>query len=194
MKIKAGAILSSIRIDRTSDRKISVQLYMGLRDIILSGGLNGGERLPATRTLASEVGVSRTTALDAVDRLVSEGLLESRIGAGTFVSHTLKDRVPSSARTAGPTPLQPLRLSPSAVQANRLFADRRRLPHKSQAFVTALASAQCVSHGAMGAALGAASQVGPRRGHGLWQPLWPAASSRSHRISPQCQPRHSVRS
>jgi GntR family transcriptional regulator/MocR family aminotransferase len=69
---------------------------MGLRDIILSGGLNGGERLPATRTLASEVGVSRTTALDAVDRLVSEGLLESRIGAGTFVSHTLKDRVPSS--------------------------------------------------------------------------------------------------
>jgi hypothetical protein len=53
MKTKAGAILSSIRIDRSLDRKISVQLYMGLRDIILSGGLNGGERLPATRTLAS---------------------------------------------------------------------------------------------------------------------------------------------
>ncbi|WP_394688146.1 PLP-dependent aminotransferase family protein [Hoeflea sp.] len=138
MKIKAGAILSSIRIDRSSDRKISVQLYMGLRDIILSGGLTGGERLPATRTLASELGVSRTTALDAVDRLVSEGLLESRIGAGTFVSHTLKDRVPSPARTAGPPAPHSLRLAPSAVQANRLFADRRRLPHRSQAFVTAL--------------------------------------------------------
>ncbi|WP_420407129.1 hypothetical protein [Hoeflea sp.] len=48
MKTKAGAILSSIRIDRRSDRKISVQLYMGLRDIILSGGLSAGERLPAT--------------------------------------------------------------------------------------------------------------------------------------------------
>lgn len=138
MKIKAGAILSSIRIDRTSDRKISVQLYMGLRDIILTGGLNSGERLPATRTLACELGVSRTTALDAVDRLVSEGLLESRIGAGTFVSHTLKDRIPAPARTAGPAEPHRLRLSASAVQANRLFADRRRLPHKSQAFVTAL--------------------------------------------------------
>lgn len=68
MKTKAGAILSSIRIDRSLDRKISVQLYMGLRDIILSGGLNGGERLPATRTLAGELGVSRTTALEGGGR------------------------------------------------------------------------------------------------------------------------------
>ena len=43
MKIKAGAILSSIRIDRAMDRKISVQLYMGLRDIILAGGVQPGE-------------------------------------------------------------------------------------------------------------------------------------------------------
>ena len=138
MKTKAGAILSSIRIDRSKDRKISVQLYMGLRDIILSGGLNGGERLPATRTLASELGVSRTTALDAVERLISEGLLESRIGAGTYVSHTMTGRVrvrPEAA--AGGAEKQP-RLSPSAIQAARLFAERRRLPHKSQAFVTAL--------------------------------------------------------
>jgi DNA-binding transcriptional MocR family regulator len=76
---------------------------MGLRDIILSGGLNGGERLPATRTLASEVGVSRTTALDAVDRLISEGLLESRIGAGTFVSHTLRIARPRRQGPPGPT-------------------------------------------------------------------------------------------
>ncbi|MEQ8306353.1 MAG: PLP-dependent aminotransferase family protein [Hoeflea sp.] len=138
MKTKAGAILSSIRIDRNSDRKISVQLYMGLRDIILSGGLNGGERLPATRTLASELGVSRTTALDAVDRLVSEGLLESRIGAGTFVSSTLTGRVQPSSSAGSTKPLPPPRLAPLADRARRLFADRRRLPHKSQAFVTAL--------------------------------------------------------
>ena len=94
MKTRAGAILSSIWIDRSLDRKISVQLYMGLRDIILSGGLKGGERLPATRTLASETGVSRTTVIDAVSRLVAEGLLESRIGAGTFVSQTMIDRIP----------------------------------------------------------------------------------------------------
>ena len=42
-------------------RSVSVQLYMALRDMILSGALRAGERLPATRTLAKEVGVSRTT-------------------------------------------------------------------------------------------------------------------------------------
>lgn len=138
MKTKAGAILSSIRIDRNLDRKISVQLYMGLRDIILSGGLNGGERLPATRTLASEVGVSRTTALDAVSRLISEGLLESRIGAGTFVSHTMTGRTPVKPRPVGTESERQPRLSPSTIRARKLFAERRRLPHKSQAFVTAL--------------------------------------------------------
>ena len=138
MKAKAGAILSSIRIDRSLDRKISVQLYMGLREIILTGGLNGGERLPATRTLASELGVSRTTALDAIGRLVSEGLLESRIGAGTFVSGTMSGRFPVKAEAAPGAEDRPPRLSPSAARANELFADRKRLPNKSQAFVTAL--------------------------------------------------------
>ncbi len=138
MKTRAGAILSSIRIDRQQDHKISVQLYMGLRDIILSGGLIGGERLPATRTLANELGVSRTTALEAVSRLISEGLLESRIGAGTFVSHTMsgRERIETETVESGQT-RQP-RLSPSTIQAQKLFAERRRLPHRSQAFVTAL--------------------------------------------------------
>lgn len=138
MKTKAGAILSSIRIDRLQDHKISVQLYMGLRDIILSGGLTGGERLPATRTLASELGVSRTTALEAVSRLISEGLLESRIGAGTFVSHTMSGRSRIETKPVENGQIHEPRLAPSIVQARRLFAERRRLPHRSQAFITAL--------------------------------------------------------
>jgi len=138
VKIKAGAILSSIRIDRSLDRKISVQLYMGLRDIILSGGLSGGERLPATRTLASEVGVSRTTAIDAIGRLVSEGLLESRIGAGTFVSQTMIDQArPQAGKAMGKAGRVP-RLSSSTTQSMGLLAERRTLPNSSRAFVTAL--------------------------------------------------------
>src|SRR3546814_18404233 len=85
MKTNAGALLSSLRIDRGSDRKISIQLYMGLKEILLSGGAMPGERLPATRTLAKEIGVSRTTVIDAIDRLPAEGLLEARVGAGPFV-------------------------------------------------------------------------------------------------------------
>ncbi len=138
MKTKAGAILSSIQIDRSLDRKISVQLYMGLRDTILSGGLKGGERLPATRTLANEVGVSRTTAIDAVSRLVSEGLLESRIGAGTYVSQTMTGQEQTPTKTKMEDVVQPMRLSSATEKAVNLFADRQRLPHQSQAFVTAL--------------------------------------------------------
>lgn len=138
MKRHGGALLSSLRIDKASDRRMSVQLYMGLRDLLLSGGLTPGERLPATRTLALELGISRTTVIDAIDRLVSEGLLESRVGAGTYVSEALQaQRMLGSAPTGGGTIAEP-RLSQAARHADTGFAPRRRLPHESAAFVTAL--------------------------------------------------------
>ena len=139
MKTEAGALLSSIRIDRAARRKISVQLYMALKDILLSGGVTPGERLPASRTLAQEIGVSRTTVIDALDRLIAEGLLESRVGAGTYVSRALAGQQPVYpvwART--PRPVTPPRLSAAATQAASRFAPRSWLPHTSQAFVTAL--------------------------------------------------------
>ena len=108
MKHAAGALLSSIHIDRNSRKSVSVQLYMSLRDILLTGGLPPGERLPATRTLAKEAGVSRTTVIDAIDRLVSEGMLVSRVGAGTFGSETLEHQrppvAPPDAPHTGPNP------------------------------------------------------------------------------------------
>lgn len=139
MKQAAGALLSSIRLDRSQRRSIRVQLYMALRDMILSGNLRAGERLPATRTLAREVGVSRTTVIDAMDRLVAEGMLVSRVGAGTFVSETLEGRHPDiapslNAGSAGRTP----RLSDAISGAGHGYAQRAWLPHKPGAFITAL--------------------------------------------------------
>jgi len=139
MKRHAGAILSSIRIDKTADRKISNQLYMALRDLLLSGALAPGDRLPASRTLAQEIGVSRTTVIDAVERLTSEGLLEAKVGAGTYVSDALKARVlpkpdldPDAQHQAKP------RLSHAAIHAVADFGPRSRLPHEAKAFQTAL--------------------------------------------------------
>lgn len=138
MKTNAGALLSSLRIDRESDRKISIQLYMGLKEILLSGGVTPGERLPASRTLAKEIGVSRTTVIDAIDRLTADGLLEARVGAGTYVSAALAERrVPAPAVVPAVEPVAP-RLSHAATHAQKLFAPRAWLPHKSQAFITAL--------------------------------------------------------
>lgn len=132
-------MLSSIRIERGSDRKISVQLYMALREIILTGGLGAGRRLPASRTLAKEIGVSRTTVIDAIDRLVSEGMLVSRVGAGTFVSDVLAH--PDDGEQPQDTPKEVQarpQLSDRFNAALENFAPRQRLPHKSQAFITAL--------------------------------------------------------
>lgn len=138
MKRKAGAILSSIRIDRSGGQKIGVQLYMALRDLILSGGLADAERLPASRTLASELAISRTTVIDALDRLVSEGLLESRVGAGTFVSSTFRENARMKTEQEQPTAPEKIRLSDTAEDAAARFAPRDRLPYHSSAFVTAL--------------------------------------------------------
>ena len=62
------------------------QVYQGLRQAILSGTFRAGDRLPSTRDLAGELGVSRTVVLLAYDRLVAEGFAGGRGGSGTFVA------------------------------------------------------------------------------------------------------------
>ena len=97
VKRAGGALLLSLRIDHGAERPVSTQLYVGLRDLILAGGFAAGGRLPASRTLAKELGVSRTTVIEAFDRLTSEGLVESRVGAGTYVTKVLEAAPPKPA-------------------------------------------------------------------------------------------------
>ncbi|MEY3473713.1 MAG: hypothetical protein RL087_171, partial [Pseudomonadota bacterium] len=89
VKRAGGALLLSIHIEHGSSRPVSTQLHVRLRDLILSGGFAPGQRLPASRTLARELAVSRTTVIEAFDRLTAEGLIESRVGAGTYVARAL---------------------------------------------------------------------------------------------------------
>ena len=56
-----------------------------LRELVGSGALQPGDKLPSERALASQLGVSRPTLREAVRGLVIMGLLETRHGAGTFV-------------------------------------------------------------------------------------------------------------
>jgi GntR family transcriptional regulator / MocR family aminotransferase len=67
------------------------QLYRQIRDSILTGTLRPGTSLPSSRELAQELGVSRNTAILAYEWLCNEGYLESRQGAGTFVTARLPD-------------------------------------------------------------------------------------------------------
>ena len=82
------------------------QLYLQLRNVILSGTLRGGGKLPSTRDLAEQLGISRTVVLLAYDQLLAEGFAVSRPGSGTYVaSHVRIGRAVVSEKSV------PLRLS-----------------------------------------------------------------------------------
>src|SRR5215831_12621662 len=69
-----------------SSRAIYQQIYERLREGIVSGEFPPAMRLPSTRALATELGVSRRTALVAYEQLLAEGYLVGRVGSGTTVA------------------------------------------------------------------------------------------------------------
>ena len=87
-----------VSLDRRLAQPLHRQLYDGYRAAILDGRLRPGARLPSTRTLAAELGVSRIPVVTAFEQLLAEGYIASRVGAGSFVSPSLP------ARAAGPAP------------------------------------------------------------------------------------------
>jgi GntR family transcriptional regulator/MocR family aminotransferase len=87
--------------DRDRSEPLHAQLYTSIRAGILDGRLGVGTRLPPTRLLAAELGVSRNTVTEAYDRLLSEGYLEARVGDGTYVARTLPEELLRAWRPSG---------------------------------------------------------------------------------------------
>ncbi len=73
-------------LDPAAAEPLHRQVYDGLRAAILSGELGAGERLPATRSLAETLSLSRATISDAYGQLRAEGYIHGRRGSGTFVA------------------------------------------------------------------------------------------------------------
>ena len=73
-------------LDRGAGTPLAHQLQERLRDAIRSGRLARGERLPASRALAAQLGVSRGVVVDTYAQLESEGYLRSAQGSGTLVA------------------------------------------------------------------------------------------------------------
>jgi GntR family transcriptional regulator / MocR family aminotransferase len=86
--------LGDLVVDLEQRGERTTAVYRALLDAIRSGRLQGGERLPATRALAADLGVSRTTVAGAYDRLVAEGFLTARVGAGTYVATAARPSPP----------------------------------------------------------------------------------------------------
>ncbi len=89
------------------------RVHAGLRDAILGGRLAPGTRLPSSRLLAAQLGVRRNAVVAAFEQLGSDGLVEGRQGAGTFVA----SRLPAGrARAVAAAPPHPVpSLAPFAI-------------------------------------------------------------------------------
>jgi GntR family transcriptional regulator / MocR family aminotransferase len=111
-----------VRLDRSSGHPLGAQLEASLREAIRGGRLRAGERLPSSRELARELGVSRGMVQDCYGQLLAEGYLTSRTGSATRVADISGQRAgaqpaPSPAPSAGP--FEPVRQS----QGPPLIAD-----------------------------------------------------------------------
>jgi GntR family transcriptional regulator/MocR family aminotransferase len=84
-----------------------------LRAAVTEGRLAPGTRLPATRTVAADLGLARNTVAQVYEQLAAEGWLTSRVGAGTWVAG------PPSARAAadGAAPAPSARSAPGDLRA-----------------------------------------------------------------------------
>ena len=101
--------LSGIRLE--PGHGLARQLYQALREPILDGRLGSGTRLPASRELATLLGISRNTVTRALDQLYAEGYVAGRVGDGTYVAELACSRpvLPSVASRPAPSlPLQRL--------------------------------------------------------------------------------------
>jgi GntR family transcriptional regulator/MocR family aminotransferase len=87
-----GAAVPMIAVHRKSEKPLHRQIYDAFRAMILDRRLQPGQQIPSTRALASELGISRIPVLGAYAQLLAEGYIESRSGAGTFVTSSLSDQ------------------------------------------------------------------------------------------------------
>jgi GntR family transcriptional regulator/MocR family aminotransferase len=102
-------------------RGLTTWLTAAIRAAIADGRLAGGARLPATRTLAADLGIARGVAVEAYQRLVDEGVLSARRGSGTVVLGTIAAPVsprrptrPAPAASSGDIPRLPVAAPPEA--------------------------------------------------------------------------------
>jgi 2-aminoadipate transaminase len=97
-----------------------IPLYVQLRDqvraLVFSGELRTGDRIPASRELAGQLGIHRTTVANAYAELEAEGLIEGHVGRGTFICAPPVKRFSPPPRTNG---------HGGAMRWESLFADER---------------------------------------------------------------------
>ncbi|HWW51793.1 MAG TPA: PLP-dependent aminotransferase family protein [Verrucomicrobiae bacterium] len=105
-----------LHLQTESHIPLYVQLRDQLRALVHSGELRFGDRIPASRELAGQLGVHRTTIANAYAELESEGLIEGHVGRGTFICGGRVKQFSPPPRSNG---------DGGAMRWEALFADER---------------------------------------------------------------------
>jgi GntR family transcriptional regulator/MocR family aminotransferase len=98
----SASFLPPIALDHRSRIPMYRQLYDWFRKAVTDGQLRPGHRVPSTRSLASELNISRIPVLQAYEQLLAEGYFETFVGAGTCVAASIPDETlsPATSRRA----------------------------------------------------------------------------------------------
>lgn len=102
------------------------QVYFGLRAAILASRFGAGERLPSTRDLAEQLGISRTVVLLAYDQLLAEGFVLGRAGSGTYVATQLGGQHPPKQESSTQVRLSRFGSRAASAWSRMNFPERRR--------------------------------------------------------------------
>jgi GntR family transcriptional regulator/MocR family aminotransferase len=98
-----GPVDLLVELRRGGEQPLSEQLERYLREAIRDGRFAAGARLPSSRALAGELGVSRGVVTSAYDQLAAEGYLDTRQGAPVCVASGVRAQPP---RTSSPSLLE----------------------------------------------------------------------------------------
>ncbi|HXB26313.1 MAG TPA: PLP-dependent aminotransferase family protein [Gemmatimonadaceae bacterium] len=125
---KRSTTLALTLVARPPDAPATQWLYGAIRAEILEGRLRPGARLPASRDLARQYGLSRGTIVSAFAQLSSEGYVEGTIGSGTRVSEVLPDDLLQTGPSEPVPKARPRRLLSSYGRRVELFPAYRARP------------------------------------------------------------------
>jgi GntR family transcriptional regulator/MocR family aminotransferase len=119
---QSWADLYAFEVTRANDTPLFQQLYLQLRSAILSRRLRPGTKLPSTRQLASQLGVSRAAAVAAYEQLLAEGYTSGRHGSGTYISSDLPEQIGENAQRRK-KPVAAIKSSAAQMQSFGDFVD-----------------------------------------------------------------------
>jgi len=129
-----------VRLDRAARQPLRAQLEGSLREAIRDGRLRGGERLPSSRELARELGVSRGMVQECYAQLLAEGYLTSRGGSATRVADLTERSAP-----AAPAPAREVRGRPLIADFRSGVPDLSSFPRADWAWAVRQACTEVAS-------------------------------------------------